>query len=88
MPFIRRKLIGIYHSSESIRCTQGKGIGSALLSHILNVCDGQNVSAYLEATSPRNVPLYERHGFAAVGSIQVADSPQIIAMLREPRPMS
>jgi GNAT superfamily N-acetyltransferase len=67
---------------------QGKGIGSALLSHILNLCDGQNVSAYLEATSPRNVPLYERHGFEAVGSIQVADSPQIIAMLRKPRPMS
>jgi GNAT superfamily N-acetyltransferase len=67
---------------------QGKGIGSALLSHILNVCDGQNVLAYLEATSPRNVPLYERHGFEAVGSIQVADSPQIIAMLRKPRPVS
>jgi GNAT superfamily N-acetyltransferase len=67
---------------------QGKGIGSALLSHILNVCDDQNVPAYLEATSPRNVPLYERHGFEAVGSIQVADSPQIIPMLRKPRPMS
>ena len=67
---------------------QGKGIGSALLSHVLNVCDGQRVSAYLEATSPRNVPLYERHGFEAVASIQVADSPQIIPMLRKPRPMS
>jgi ribosomal protein S18 acetylase RimI-like enzyme len=66
---------------------QGKGIGSALLSHVLNLCDAQKVSAYLEATSPRNVPLYERHGFEKVGSIQVADSPQIIAMLRKPRPM-
>ena len=67
---------------------QGKGIGSALLSHILNVCDAQNVSAYLEATGPRNIPLYERHGFEVVGSIQVADSPRIIAMSRKPRPMS
>ena len=67
---------------------QGRGIGSALLSYVLNVCDAQKVSAYLEATSPRNVPLYERHGFEAVGSVQVADSPQIIAMLRKPRPMS
>jgi GNAT superfamily N-acetyltransferase len=67
---------------------QGKGIGSALLSQILNVCDGQNVLAYLEATSPRNIPLYERHGFEAIGSVQVADSPQIIPMLRKPRPMS
>jgi len=54
----------------------------------LNVCDGQNVLAYLEATSPRNIPLYERHGFEAIGSVQVADSPQIIPMLRKPRPMS
>jgi len=56
---------------------QGKGIGSALLSVVLNVCDSQKVSAYLEATSPRNVPLYERHGFEAVGSIQAADSPHV-----------
>ena len=67
---------------------QGKGIGSALLSHILNLCDGQKVSGYLEATSPRNLPLYERHEFEAIGSIQVADSPQIIPMLRKPRPVS
>jgi GNAT superfamily N-acetyltransferase len=67
---------------------QGKGIGSALLSHVLNLCDVQKVSAYLEATSPRNVPLYERCGFEAVGSIQVADSPEIIPMFRKPRPMS
>ena len=67
---------------------QGKGIGSALLSQVLNVCDGQKISAYLEATSHRNVPLYERHGFEAVGCIQAGDSPQIIPMLRKPRPMS
>ena len=64
---------------------QGKGIGSALLRHVLNVCDAQKVSAYLEATSPRNILLYKRHGFEEIGSIQVADSPQIIPMLRKPR---
>jgi len=64
---------------------QGKGIGAALLRHVLNACDGQKVLAYLEATSPRNVPLYERHGFEALGSIQVADSPPIIPMVRKPR---
>jgi GNAT superfamily N-acetyltransferase len=64
---------------------QGKGIGSALLSHVLSACDGQKVSAYLEATSPRNVPLYNRHGFEALGSIQVANSPAVVPMLRKPR---
>ncbi len=64
---------------------QGKGIGSALLRHVLNACDSQKVLAYLEATSPRNVPLYERHGFETLGSIQVADSPPVVPMLRNPR---
>lgn len=64
---------------------QGKGVGSALLSHVLNACDGQKVLAYLEATSPQNVPLYERHGFAALGNVQVADSPPVVPMVRKPK---
>jgi GNAT superfamily N-acetyltransferase len=64
---------------------QGKGIGAALLRHVLKACDGQKVLAYLEATSPRNVPLYQRHGFEALGSIQVADSPPVVPMVRKPR---
>jgi GNAT superfamily N-acetyltransferase len=67
---------------------QGKGIGSALLRQVLDVCDGQKMSAYLEATSYRNVALYERHGFETVGCIQAGDSPHIIPMLRTPKPMS
>ena len=63
---------------------QGGGIGSALLNHVLKECDRKKVPAYLEATSPRNVPLYERHGFRALGNIQVADSPPIVPMLRKP----
>lgn len=63
---------------------RGGGIGSALLNHVLKECDRKKVLAYLEATSPRNVPLYERHGFLALGNIQVADSPPIVPMLRRP----
>jgi hypothetical protein len=51
----------------------------------LQACDRQKVLAYLEATSPQNVLLYERHGFEALGSIQVADSPPVVPMLRKPR---
>ncbi len=65
--------------------SQGRGIGAALQRSVLDQCDRQHVLAYLEATSPRNVPLYERHGFEALGSIQVADSPPIVPMLRKPR---
>ena len=64
---------------------QGKGIGAALLRQVLNACDSQKVLAYVEATSARNIRLYERHGFEALGRIQVADSPPVIPMMRKPR---
>jgi GNAT superfamily N-acetyltransferase len=64
---------------------QGRGYGSALLSRVLEGCDRQQVLAYLEATSPRNVPLYARHGFEVLGTIQVGTSPPIYPMLRTPR---
>jgi GNAT superfamily N-acetyltransferase len=64
---------------------QGKGIGAALLEHVLHACDHQQVLAYLEATSPQNVPFYERHGFEALGSIQLVDCPPVVPMIRTPR---
>lgn len=64
---------------------QGKGVGTALLRQVLNACDRQKILAYLEATSARNVPLYERHGFVALGTVQVADSPPVVPMVRKPR---
>jgi GNAT superfamily N-acetyltransferase len=65
---------------------QGRGIGVALLTHTLARCDAQGLPAYLEATSARSVPLYERHGFEALGRIQVAHFPPIVPMLRRPLP--
>jgi GNAT superfamily N-acetyltransferase len=64
---------------------QGQGIGAALLRHVLRACDKQKVLAYLEATSSRNMRLYERHGFEALGRIQVADAPPVVPMVRKPR---
>jgi ribosomal protein S18 acetylase RimI-like enzyme len=64
---------------------QGSGYGSALLRHALASCDRDRMPAYLEATSARNLPLYQRHGFEALGTIQAGDSPVITPMLRRPR---
>jgi GNAT superfamily N-acetyltransferase len=64
---------------------QGLGYGSALLDRMLATCDRDRKPAYLEATSPRNVPLYKRHGFVPLGEIRVTGSPPIVPMLREPR---
>lgn len=64
---------------------QGRGHGSALLRHALAICDRDKLPAYLEASSPRNVPLYRRHGFEVLGNIQAGSSPVITPMLRQPR---
>lgn len=64
---------------------QGQGLGSVLLERALRRCDRNFLPAYLEATSPRNLALYERHGFEVVGKIQAGSSPEIIPMFRAPR---
>ncbi len=71
-------LIGVHPSA------QGRGIGSALLRHQLRRCDEQQTTAYLEATSPANVRLYERHGFVEMGRIEAGGSPPITPMVRVP----
>jgi GNAT superfamily N-acetyltransferase len=64
---------------------QGKGFGSALLQHTLIQVDRDNRLAYLESSNPRNIPLYKRHGFELLGTIQSGTSPSIAPMLRRPR---
>ncbi|UUY04011.1 GNAT family N-acetyltransferase [Svornostia abyssi] len=62
---------------------QGEGIGSALLRAVLDRCDDEGIPAYLEATSPRNAGLYERHGFRTTGEIVLPDGPTMWAMWRD-----
>jgi ribosomal protein S18 acetylase RimI-like enzyme len=64
---------------------QGMGLGSALLRHSLAMCDRDQLPAYLESSNPRNISLYERHGFVRTGIIQYGSSPEMTAMLRRPR---
>ena len=61
---------------------QRKGYGSALLAHALRLCDEDGTPAYLESSNPENIPLYRRHGFEILGTIQVGTSPPITPMLR------
>jgi ribosomal protein S18 acetylase RimI-like enzyme len=64
---------------------QGKGYGSALMEYALIRCDREHELAYLESSNPRNIPLYQRHGFELLGTIQVGSSPPVFPMLRRPR---
>ena len=64
---------------------QGRGLGSALLSHAVAIADAAGLPCYLEATNLNNRRLYERHGFVAVNEIQYGSSPTMYGMWREAR---
>lgn len=65
---------------------QGGGVGSALMRPILERCDREGFPAYLEASTPRNRALYERHGFELVEEVRVPrGGPPLWRMWREPR---
>jgi ribosomal protein S18 acetylase RimI-like enzyme len=63
---------------------QGRGVGSAVLKQTLTPLDASGTLAFLETTTPRNVSLYERHGFAITGEINVPNL-QLWTMTRQPR---
>ena len=62
---------------------QGKGIGAALMKHALRLIDEQGTVAYLESSNPRNISLYQRHGFEVMGEIQSGTSPAVTPMIRQ-----
>ena len=63
---------------------QGQGIGAMLMRHAAERCDREGSVAYLESSNPRNIGLYVRHGFEAIGEIQVGKAPVVTPMLRRP----
>lgn len=69
------------------RGAQGRGIGSRLLEYGLRRVDAAALPAYLESSNPRNISLYERHGFHVTRRLDLgASAPVVTAMWREPRP--
>jgi ribosomal protein S18 acetylase RimI-like enzyme len=64
---------------------QSRGHGSALLRETLKLCDEDGLTAYLESSNPRTIPLYERHGFKHTGIIRAPDAPCLYPMVRLPQ---
>ena len=87
-------LLGEHHPHEPVwylnfvgvePAGQGRGLGSALLEHVLVRADRDGATAYLDATSTRNRALYERHGFVATGELVISDGPTFWQMWRQPQ---
>ena len=64
---------------------RGAGMGGALLTAVLDICDERQTLAYLEATRSENRRLYERYGFEATGEIRLPEGPTKWPMLRPPQ---
>ncbi|KAI7868991.1 hypothetical protein BDF14DRAFT_1786672 [Spinellus fusiger] len=64
---------------------QRKGLGKALLQHVLIKADESHCPVYVEVPNPDSVPLFEHFGFVVCGSAGVSsmDLP-IFSMVREP----
>lgn len=65
VPHAHLQFLGV--SSEA----QGQGLGSALLKETLAPLDRSGTVAYLEASTERNVALYQRHGFEVTGDFEL-----------------
>jgi GNAT superfamily N-acetyltransferase len=63
---------------------QGRGLGSALMTLVLERADEAGHPAYLKATSLRSRALYERPGFRAGTPFAVAGGPPLWPMWRYP----
>jgi GNAT superfamily N-acetyltransferase len=61
----------------------GNGYGLGLLKDNLRLVDADGMPAYLEASNPANVPLYERYGFRQIGSFTLpGGGPDVPTMWR------
>ena len=63
---------------------QGEGLATALLQQVLDDCDRDEVPAYLETGTERNVAFYTRHGFKVSEEFRLPNGPPIWLMWRDP----
>ncbi|WP_298017112.1 N-acetyltransferase [uncultured Parasphingopyxis sp.] len=62
-----------------------RGLGGALMRHMLERIDAAGETAYLESSNPKNISLYQRHGFEIVAEISHGGSPVLTPMIRRGR---
>lgn len=63
---------------------KGQGVGAALLRSRLSRCDQEAIPAYLESSSPENIPLYQHFGFAATGTLSLPEGAPVVTTMWRP----
>jgi ribosomal protein S18 acetylase RimI-like enzyme len=63
---------------------QGKGVGRELLAPMLAICDRDQLPAYLETATERNLGLYQSLGFTVTGEHAIKNGPTMWFMWRAP----
>ena len=63
----------------------GQGHGGTIIRHTLDLADSDGQPCYLESSSPRNIPLYERLGFEVISEIALPNGPTMWGMWRSER---
>lgn len=65
---------------------QGQGLGSALIGAMLARADAEGLPCYLDTFQPRNVPLYQKHGFKiTIEDVEPNSGVRGWGFLREPQ---
>ncbi len=65
---------------------RGKGVGSGLLVHVLDMADKEQVLTYLENSNELNIPLYKKYGFKVIEKKNTPnEGPPIWFMRRSPK---
>ncbi len=63
---------------------QGQGVGGALLQPVLAQADREGLVCYLDTNNEKNIPFYERNGFAVISHGQaISNGPQTWGMRRK-----
>ncbi len=62
---------------------QGRGLGTAVLTPVLEECDRHGIAAYLESSKERNLDYYARFGFRVTRELRLPRGPRVWLMWRE-----
>ena len=63
---------------------QRRGLASIMMKHVNRILDEKGFQGFLETSNPKNISLYQRHGYEIMGEIKVGDCPVVTPMIRKP----